>query len=77
MASAGLAAVGRHRLGGMIAIDTLFDGSIRIGQAVERWRQLGRQHVAAGVDYRAAHDSAARSSASCTLLQMFSSPSRW
>ena len=38
MASAGLAAVGRHRLGGMIAIDTLFDGSIRIGAAVDRWR---------------------------------------
>ena len=38
MASAGLAAVGRHRLGGMIAIDRLFDGSIRVGQAVNAWR---------------------------------------
>lgn len=38
MASAGLAAVGRHRLGGLIAIDTLFDGSIRIGEAVAQWR---------------------------------------
>jgi MoaA/NifB/PqqE/SkfB family radical SAM enzyme len=38
MASAGLAAVGRHRLGGMIAIDRLFDGSIRVGQAVKGWR---------------------------------------
>ena len=38
MASAGLAAVGRHRLGGMIAIDRLFDGSIRVGQAVNGLR---------------------------------------
>ena len=38
MASAGLAAVGRHRLGGMIPIDPLFDGSIRVGQAVNGLR---------------------------------------
>jgi MoaA/NifB/PqqE/SkfB family radical SAM enzyme len=34
MASAGLAAVGRHRLGGMIPIDSLFDGSIRVGHRI-------------------------------------------
>ena len=35
MASAGLAAVGRHRLGGLVPIDALFAGSIRIGRAVQ------------------------------------------
>ena len=39
MASAGLAAVGRHRLGGVLPIDVLFDGSLRIGQAVNRLRR--------------------------------------
>ena len=34
MASAGLAAVGRHRLGGVIPIDALFKASIRVGEAV-------------------------------------------
>lgn len=34
MASAGLAAVGRHKLGGVIPIDTLFAGSLRIGRTV-------------------------------------------
>ena len=34
MASAGLAAVGRHRLGGVVPIDALFAGSLRIGRAV-------------------------------------------
>lgn len=38
MASAGLAAVGRHRLGGMIPIDALFNGSIRIGEAITSLR---------------------------------------
>ena len=38
MASAGLAAVGRHRLGGIIPIDTLFNGSIRIGEAISALR---------------------------------------
>ena len=38
MASAGLAAVGRHRLGGVIPIDTLFNGSIRIGAMVSALR---------------------------------------
>jgi hypothetical protein len=39
MASAGLAAVGRHRLGGLIPIDALFNGSLRIGQAVNSLRR--------------------------------------
>ncbi len=34
MASAGLAAVGRHRLGGVLPIDTLFAGSLRIGRTI-------------------------------------------
>jgi MoaA/NifB/PqqE/SkfB family radical SAM enzyme len=38
MASAGLAAVGRHRLGGIIPIDTLFNGSIRLGETVAALR---------------------------------------
>jgi MoaA/NifB/PqqE/SkfB family radical SAM enzyme len=39
MASAGLAAVGRHRLGGVIPIDVLFNGSIRAGEAVSGVRR--------------------------------------
>ena len=39
MASAGLAAVGRHRLGGLVPIDALFKGSIRIGQAARALRR--------------------------------------
>jgi hypothetical protein len=39
MASAGLAAVGRHRVGGVIPIDALFSGSIRIGEAVDGLRR--------------------------------------
>lgn len=38
MASAGLAAVGRHRLGGLIPIDALFKGSLAIGRAVNQLR---------------------------------------
>jgi len=34
MASAGLAAVGRHRLGGVIPVAALFNASIRVGTAV-------------------------------------------
>ena len=34
MASAGLAAVGRHRLGGIVPIDALFAGSLRIGRTI-------------------------------------------
>ena len=34
MASAGLAAVGRHRLGGFLPIDALFSGSLRIGRTI-------------------------------------------
>lgn len=39
MASAGLAAVGRHRLGGAISIDALFRGSLRVGRTVSALRQ--------------------------------------
>lgn len=40
MASAGLAAVGRHRLGGLIPIDALFNGSLRLGEAVGELRTI-------------------------------------
>ena len=40
MASAGLAAVGRHRLGGVIPIDALFNGSLRLGEAVGELRTI-------------------------------------
>ena len=39
MASAGLAAVGRHRVGGVIPITPLFNGSISIGKAVNAVRR--------------------------------------
>jgi MoaA/NifB/PqqE/SkfB family radical SAM enzyme len=38
MASAGLAAVGRHRLGGVVPIDALFAGSLRIGRTISAAR---------------------------------------
>jgi MoaA/NifB/PqqE/SkfB family radical SAM enzyme len=40
MASAGLAAVGRHRLGGVIPIDALFNGSLRVGETVGELRTI-------------------------------------
>ena len=40
MASAGLAAVGRHRLGGLIPIDALFNGSFRVGETVGELRTI-------------------------------------
>ena len=39
MASAGLAAVGRHRLGGVVPIDALFAGSLRIGRTIAARRR--------------------------------------
>jgi MoaA/NifB/PqqE/SkfB family radical SAM enzyme len=44
MASAGLAAVGRHRLGGVIPIDALFNGSIRVGDGVNGLRRTVRRY---------------------------------
>jgi MoaA/NifB/PqqE/SkfB family radical SAM enzyme len=38
LASAGLAAVGRHRLFGVIPLDSLFDTSLRVGEHVRRMR---------------------------------------
>ena len=38
LASAGLAAVGRHRLLGVISIDSLFDASLKIGERFKRRR---------------------------------------
>ena len=39
MASAGLAAVGRHRLAGVVPIDMLFAGSLRIGRSLASRRR--------------------------------------
>jgi MoaA/NifB/PqqE/SkfB family radical SAM enzyme len=47
MASAGLAAVGRHQLGGVIPIDALFKGSLGVGRAVSRLRGGGQAPIAA------------------------------
>jgi MoaA/NifB/PqqE/SkfB family radical SAM enzyme len=41
IASAGLEAVGRHRLWGFIPVGQIFYGSVRIGNAVERFRHNG------------------------------------
>ena len=38
MASAGLAAVGRHRLGGAVPIGTIFDASFAVGERVRKLR---------------------------------------
>ena len=40
MASAGLAAVGRHRLAGVVPIDALFVGSLRIGRSIAARRAV-------------------------------------
>jgi MoaA/NifB/PqqE/SkfB family radical SAM enzyme len=37
MASAGLAAIGRHRLGGLIQVSNIFDVSRRLGEQYTRW----------------------------------------
>lgn len=39
IASAGLAAIGRHKLGGVIRIDPIFDASIGLGRLMRRWRE--------------------------------------
>ena len=39
IASAGLAAIGRYRLFGLVPVDPIFDGSIRIGRAVRQRRE--------------------------------------
>ena len=41
IASAGLAAIARHRVLGVIPVGALFNGSLRIGQGVRALRQLG------------------------------------
>jgi sulfatase maturation enzyme AslB (radical SAM superfamily) len=38
IASAGLAAVGRHRLLGVIRVQSLFNASLAVGERVKRWR---------------------------------------
>jgi organic radical activating enzyme len=51
MASAGLAAIGRHRLPGGVPVEALFRGSLRIGRTVRRLRErrdAGTPHPAQG-----------------------------
>ena len=51
MASAGLAAVGRHRLSGLVAIEGIFNASLAIGTQVRAVREAmtpSRGHEAAG-----------------------------
>jgi MoaA/NifB/PqqE/SkfB family radical SAM enzyme len=43
IASAGLAAIGRHRLFGFVRLDPIFEGSFRVGRAVRRLRN-GPEH---------------------------------
>jgi MoaA/NifB/PqqE/SkfB family radical SAM enzyme len=43
MASAGLGAIGRHRIGGLVPIDPIFDASIRVGQVVRAARERKRR----------------------------------
>jgi hypothetical protein len=38
IASAGLAAVARHQLFGFIPVGSIFNGSLKLGQRVKRWR---------------------------------------
>jgi len=47
IASAGLAAIGRHRLFGLVRIDPIFDSSIRIGRFVQQRREQREAHAAA------------------------------
>jgi len=39
IASAGLGAIGRHKLGGVVRIDPIFNASIGLGRMVRRWRE--------------------------------------
>jgi hypothetical protein len=45
IASAGLAALGRHQLGGAVRVGALFDASLRVGSAMRRVRGAGRREV--------------------------------
>jgi len=47
LASAGLEAIGRHRLKGVIRVGSIFDASLRVGQAVDKLRRAGSS--AAGI----------------------------
>jgi len=44
IASAGLAAIGRHRLFGFMRIDPIFDASFRVGQLVRQFRSRGDEN---------------------------------
>jgi MoaA/NifB/PqqE/SkfB family radical SAM enzyme len=44
MASVGLAALGEHRLAGVVPLRTIFDGSLRVGAAARRWRGEANGH---------------------------------
>jgi sulfatase maturation enzyme AslB (radical SAM superfamily) len=48
IASAGLEAIGRHRLWGFIPVGQIFHGSVRVGNAVDQWRHSKLRHNAVG-----------------------------
>ena len=50
MASVGLAALGDHRLGGMIPLRAIFDGSFKVGAAARRWRGETNGHAQSGTN---------------------------
>jgi sulfatase maturation enzyme AslB (radical SAM superfamily) len=50
MASVGLAALGDHRLGGVIPLRAIFDGSIKVGEAARRWRGDTNGHGPGGTN---------------------------
>jgi len=41
MASVGLDALGRYKLGGVVSLKTLFNGSIRVGDGMRKFRSIG------------------------------------
>ena len=45
MASVGLNALGAHRLGGVLPLRKIFQGSFRVGEAARRWRGETNGHV--------------------------------
>jgi hypothetical protein len=46
IASAGLAALGRHQLGGAVRVGAVFDASLKVGSALRKVRQVGQREPA-------------------------------
>jgi hypothetical protein len=54
MASVGLDALGRHKLGGVIPVGAIFRGSLKVGAAVRALRGGGHRGPSNGVPVAAA-----------------------